>query len=209
MVLIYLIFALIIYISYLYFTKIYFLRSPVRLIPQGKNIVAPANGKIVAITNIDKNLDNLKIRKGLIGKIKTLTHFLKKDGIMISIMMNVHNVHVQRSPVTGVIKSIKHNPGKFLNAVKDADKLEWLVNENIETIIENKYLGKIKVIQIAGFLARRCESYLKINQKIIKGQHIGVIKLGSQVTLIIPRLKLNVKLGQNVIEGETILAEYK
>ncbi len=128
---------------------------------------------------------------------------------MVSIMMNINNIHVQRAPVSGKVVSIKHNPGKFVNAVKDAEKMRWIENENIETIINNKEIGKVKIIQIAGLLARRCVSLVKPNQNIIKGQKIGLIKLGSQVTIIMPaKVKLKIKTGQKVIDGSTIIAEY-
>jgi phosphatidylserine decarboxylase len=199
----------IILILYLLFAKVYFLRDPVRTVPTGNKIISPANGQIVAITKIDKNLDSLKIRKGLIGKIRTMTKFIKTDAVMVSIMMNIHNVHVQRVPIDGKVISVKHNKGKFLNAVKDADNLEWLANENIETIIENKEIGKVKVIQIAGLLARRCVSSLKANEKVLKGEKLGLIKLGSQVSIIMPsNVKLNVEIGQIVTDGETIIAQY-
>jgi len=154
---------IILIISYLLFAKIYFLRAPKRIIPKGKNIISPANGKIVSILKVPVN-NNIKIRKGLIGKISTLSKFLgKKEGVMVSIMMNINNIHVQRAPVSGKVVSIKHNPGKFVNAVKDAEKMRWIENENIETIINNKEIGKVKIIQIAGLLARRCVSLVKPN----------------------------------------------
>ena len=197
-------------IGYYYFTRIFFLRDPKRIIAKGRTIISPADGKIVAITKIDQNIEDLKISKGLIGKIKTMTEFLgKKDGTMISIMLNVHNIHVQRVPTDGIVTEIEHIPGKLINVIKNAKKMEWLVNEKIETTIKNEEIGKIKVIQIAGFLARRCVSSLRINQTVSKGQKLGLIKLGSQVSIVLPAtVKLKVKLNQKVTDGETVIAEY-
>ena len=74
---------------------------------------------------------------------------------------------------------------------------------------KNKKIGKIKVIQIAGFLARRVVCTAKKDEKINKGQRIGKILLGSQVTLILPLKKVSIKIknGQKAIAGETIIAE--
>lgn len=194
------------------FIKYIFLREPKRQIPKGNNIISPANGKIISIKKIDKNLDNLEIKKGHLGKIKTLTNFLKnQEAVMISIMMNLQNIHIQKSPLDAKVISTKYNKGKFNNAVFNAKEMNWLENENLETIIENKEIGQIKIIQIAGLLARRCVTFLKPNQEIKKGEKIGLIKLGSQVTIIIPtkNIKLKVKENQKVIEGETILADIK
>ena len=201
---------LVLIMLYYYFTRVLFLRDPKRTIPTGRTIISPADGKIVAITKIDQNIDNLKISKGLIGKIKTMTEFLgEKEGIMVSIMMNVHNIHVQRVPIDGVVTEVKPIPGKLINVVKNAEKMEWLVNEKIETTIRNKEIGKIKVIQIAGFFAKRCVSSLRKDQIVSKGQKLGLIKIGSQVSIIFPAMvKLKVKLNQKVTDGETVIGEY-
>ena len=188
--------------------KFIFLRDPKRKIPSGNNIVAPADGKIIKIVRL-KDINKLKIKKGLIGKIKTLMPNNCKDGYLITIMMNLFNVHIQRSPIEGTVLSTKHSPGSFKNAVY-GDKFEnGIQNEKNEIIIKNKKLEKIKVIQIAGFLARRIECFVKENQKINKGKKIGRIVLGSQVSLILPKkARLKVKVGGYVKAGETILAEY-
>ena len=70
-------------------------------------------------------------------------------------------------------------------------------------------MGKIKVIQVAGFLARRVESFVKKNEELLKGQKIGKILLGSHVVLIMPDLHLLVKKGDKVVAGETIIAKYE
>jgi len=119
--------------------------------------------------------------------------------------MNVFNVHVNRSPINGKIISLKHTKGKFYNA---ADIEKSLLNEKNELIIENKEL-KIKVIQIAGLVARRIICFKKENEKINKGERIGIVKLGSQVTLILPKqINLKIKKGDNVKAGSSIIATY-
>ena len=84
-----------------------------------------------------------------------------------------------------------------------------LENEKNEIIIKNPDIGKIKVIQIAGFVARRIESFVTEGQNIEKGHRIGRINLGSQVSLILPKnITLEVKEGQRVKAGSTIIAKY-
>lgn len=196
------------FVLLLLFYRFIFLRDPERKIPSGRNIVSPADGKIIKIVEI-KNIDLIKIRKGLLGKIKALVEDICNDGYLITIMMNVFDVHIQRAPIGGVVTRTKHSPGKFKNAVY-GDKFEnGIENEKNEIIIASKELGKIKIIQIAGFLARRIECFVKENQKINKGEKIGRIIIGSQVSLILPKkVELLVKKGDKVKAGESVIAEY-
>jgi len=192
----------------LLFYKFIFLRDPKRKIPSGNNIVAPADGRIIKIIRL-KDVDKIKIKKGIIGKIRTLVSDTCKDGYLINIMMDLFDVHVQRSPVEGKVLSTKHVLGKFRNAVYGSKFQNGIENEKNEIIIENKKLGKIKIIQIAGFLARRIQCFVKKNQKVNKGKRIGRIVIGSQVTIILPKkVKLSIKKGDKVKAGETIIAKY-
>ena len=82
------------------------------------------------------------------------------------------------------------------------------LNESNEIVMMTK-LGKIKIIQIAGFLARRIKCFIKEKQNVNKGERIGMISLGSQVSLILPdKIRLRVKIGDRVKAGETIIGEY-
>ncbi|MBI3035003.1 phosphatidylserine decarboxylase [Candidatus Woesearchaeota archaeon] len=181
-----------------------FYRDPKRQIPKGNNIVAPADGKIISI--IDTSKKDIKIKKGLFGKIKTMANDVANQCYVISIFMSPLDVHINRAPIQGVVKSIKYTKGKFFKAY-DIEKS--LQNEKNELIIENKRL-KVKVIQIAGFLARRIKCYAKKNQKVNKGQKIGMIALSSQTTLIVPKgVDLKVKVSDKVKAGETAIAALK
>jgi phosphatidylserine decarboxylase len=192
------IFIILIILSLLFY-KFVFLRDPERKIPPGNNIVAPADGKIINIVKIKKG--NLKIKKGF-GKVLSN---ISSESYLISIFMSLFNVHVNRAPLKGEIISIKHNKGKFFMAF---DTKKSLLNENNEITMKTK-IGKIKIIQIAGFLARRIQCFVKKNQKVNKGKRIGRIVIGSQVTIILPKkVKLSVKVGNKVKAGETIIASY-
>lgn len=178
-----------------------FYRNPERKIPKGNNIVAPADGRVISILKTSK--ENIKVKKNILGKIKTLAKDVAEECYVLSIFMSPFDVHINRAPIEGVVKSIKYTKGKFFEAYDIEKSLE---NEKNEIIIQNKKL-RIKVIQIAGFLARRIRCYVKKNQKVNKGDKIGMIALSSQTTIIIPsgvELKVNVK--DRVKAGETVIA---
>lgn len=183
-----------------------FYRDPKRKIPSGNNIVSPADGKIIQILKIKK--DKAIVNKGFLGKIETLTKDIAKECYVISIFMSPFDVHINRAPTEGKIESIKHEKGRYFAAF-DIEKS--LRNEKNEIIITNKKIGKIKIIQIAGFLARRIICSISKDKKVNKGQRIGKIVLGSQVTLILPskKIKLKIKNKQKVRGGSTIIAELR
>jgi len=201
-----LIFLILVFIAFYFF---WFLRNPKRNPSKEKVIVSPANGKIHKI--MYTNDKSIKIQKGLLGKIKAFTDDVSKKCAIISITMTPLNVHYQRAPLDGKVVKIKYQKGKFLNAVHDSKNMQaTFENENNQILIKTE-IGNIKVIQIAGFIARRIISIARKNQYIKKGQTIGLIKLGSQVTLILPKNKIRItaKEGQTVIDGETVLAEIR
>lgn len=195
------------------FYRFWFLRKPKRDIPEGECIVSPANGKIIKIIDIEKKYsENHQIKKGLIGKVNVLVEDVAKSCYLIVIMMTPLNVHYQRAPFNGTVINVKHTKGKLMNAMLGAGNLNVaLENEKNEILIKTR-LGMIKVIQVAGFVARRTVSFVKKNQNIKKGQVIGIIRLGSQVCLVMPKMpgfELQIKEGQKVIDGETIIASKK
>lgn len=179
------------------FYKFVFLRDPSRKISSGNNLVAPADGRVINIIEIKKG--DIKIKKGFGNVISDAD-----DGYLISIFMSIFNVHVNRAPIEGKIVSVKHKAGKFFMAF-DIEKS--LLNESNEIIMDTK-IGKIKIIQIAGFVARRIRCYVEKNQKINKGEKIGMIVIGSQVSMIVPKIKLAVKIGDKVKAGQTVIGEF-
>jgi phosphatidylserine decarboxylase len=162
---------------------IMFFRDPDRKI--GSGIVAVADGKIQKINKIDDKY---------IGKCFQICTF-----------MNIYNVHVNRMPCNGIIESIKHIPGGLLPAfTKESDR-----NEQVEIIIKTDF-GKIKIIQIAGTIAKRIVPYIKSGQKLKKGDRIGIIRLGSRVDIYLAEKnikKIFVKKNDRVIAGVDCIAE--
>ena len=187
------------------FYRFWFLRDPLRLAPSGSNIVSPADGKVIEIRKVNcRNSRNgsTAIRKSN-GMIYSDVSDVAKDCWIITIFMTPLNVHYQRAPYEGKIISTKHTRGTFKSAEKPRPE-----NENNQILIKTS-VGNMKVIQIAGFIARRIVCFVKKNEKIKKGQKLGIIKLGSQVCLIMPasnKINLKIKKGDKVKAGETIIA---
>ena len=168
----------------------YFFRNPVRVSPKGKDLIlAPADGIVSNITKIvpPKELD--------LGN---------KPMIRISTFMSVFNVHVNRSPVTGVVHRLNYRPGKFVNvADKDSEDNE---RQEISMIAENGQ--KIGVVQIAGLVARRIYCPLHEKDKLEAGQIFGMIRFGSRLDVYLPEGVYPAVLpGQSMVAGETILAD--
>jgi phosphatidylserine decarboxylase len=200
-----LILIIVLVLGFYLFWKLWFLRDPEREIPKGDVIVAPADGKVIKIVDLD-NIDKIKIEKGLVGKIKTVVSDVGKSCYLISIFMNPFSVHIQRASYSGKIISVKHKEGTL--GVTMSFK-NGLLNEKTETLIKNDKIGKFKIIQIAGFIVKRIENWAKPNQIVKTGDRIGLINFGSQVSLIIPKnkIKLCVKEGDKVKAGLSIIAK--
>jgi len=170
------------------FLIIYFFRDPVRVIPNEDVIISPADGEIVFIGE-----------SGLPKECNIEGQFYK-----ISIFLDVFNVHVNRNPISGIIKNIIYVPGKFFRANVDKSSDE---NERNIIVIKNEKDETIVLSQIAGLIARRIVCNLKINQNVIKGDRFGIIKFGSRVDLYLPKsFNLMVSVGQTVVGGETIIS---
>lgn len=181
-----------------------FYRDPKRVIPGGNAIVSPADGRVIAIVKTGKK--EVTVPKGMIGKIRALTGDVGNDCCVVSIFMSPFDAHINRAPIGGKIVSMRHTQGKFFGAY---DLEKSLLNEKNEIVIKSKKI-RVKVIQIAGFLARRIIPYVKEGQDVKKGQKIGMIALGSQTTLIMPgKVKVAVKKGQRVKAGSSVIAEVR
>lgn len=160
-----------------------FFRDPERKV--GNGIVIPADGRIREISNVtDPN----------IGKCT-----------LISTFMNIYNVHVNRMPFNGTIEDVAHHKGGYRPAFKKESERNERVIITIKTDI-----GTIKIIQIAGTLARRIVPYIKKGDTLKKGEKIGIIRLGSRVDIYLPSKAIKticVKEGDRVKAGEDTLAE--
>ncbi len=202
-----LIVLLVLVIAAFAFYYFWFLRQPARNIPHNNNLyVSPANGEIVSIKKW--NTETLQETKGSLGVINVWTKDVDTAGTIISIQMDPMNVHYQRAPMAGKVVSKNYATGSFNNAVVMSNEYGIrFENEHNEFLLENTSGKKYKIIQIAGFLARRIVDYTKVEQAIEQGDVIGLIKFGSQVTVILPHdAEVTAKVGDVTIDGETILA---
>ena len=157
---------------------LYFFRDPERVVPTGDLMVAPADGKIVAVR-------------------------LNAGETRVSIFLNIFNVHVNRTPIPGVVKEVVYRRGKFLVASHEAASTE---NEQNTLVVEG--LGsRVVCRQIAGLIARRIVCYKRPGDTLAAGERIGYIKFGSRVDVLFgPDWKLEAKMGDKVFGGSTILA---
>lgn len=171
--------------AFLSFFSLLFFRNPKRVIPESENIiVSPADGKIVQITEVEDDYTGEKSN-------------------LISVFMNVFNVHINRNPISGEVQDVKYKEGKFLNAAYDAASIE---NEQNMVLIEG--VIKIKVIQIAGLIARRIKCFIKKGEPVKKGDYLGLIQFGSRLDITVPKnVKISVKVGDKVKAGSSQLGE--
>jgi phosphatidylserine decarboxylase len=165
----------------------YFFRDPERTGARGAQlIIAPADGKVVMIAEVDEPT------------------FVHGRATRVSIFMNVFNVHVNRYPVSGTVRYVHRNPGKFLNAAAEASSLE-----NEQTSVGLEADGqRILVRQIAGLIARRIHTYSREGERVEQGERMGLIRFGSRVDVFIPvASRVQVKVGQSTVAGTTVIAE--
>ena len=167
-----------------------FFRNPSRQLTQDASaIIAPADGKVVVIEKVFEK------------------EFLNAECMQISIFMSPFNVHVNRNPVSGIVKYFKYHKGKYLVAWHPKSSE---LNERTTTVIETENGDKILFRQIAGALARRICWYVKEGQPVKQGQEMGFIKFGSRVDIFIPlNATINVKIGEKTSGGQTIIAKLK
>jgi phosphatidylserine decarboxylase len=162
---------------------LWFFRDPERTVPSGDGLViSPADGKVTDVSSTQLN--------GL-------------PCTRISIFLNVFDVHINRSPITGVIKSAVYKKGQFGNAMASTS-----ADDNEQNIVTLEGDGMTVVFkQIAGLLARRIVFNHKPGDKVLRGQRVGLIKFGSRTDVIFPQsAEISVKLGDRVKGGSSILA---
>jgi phosphatidylserine decarboxylase len=164
---------------------LWFFRDPERTISSDPGaIVSPADGKVTDIS------------------------LLMIDGaarMRISIFLNVFNVHVNRSPISGVIRDVLYKKGQYLNAMNPASAA--MNEQNIVTVEGDGQTVEFK--QIAGLLARRIVFNMKVGDQVARGERVGLIKFGSRVDISVdPSAKLQIQVGDHVKGGSSVLAYF-
>lgn len=168
------------------FFVIWFFRNPERESPSDTNVVlSPADGRVIKVEEVSGN--NL------------LTSPAKK----ISIFMNVFNVHVNRIPCSGVVRTIEYKKGKFFSADLDKASAE---NERNAVVIGTDDGREIMIIQIAGLIARRIVCWVEKGMRVTKGERFGLIRFGSRLEVFLPLdARISVNVGDTVKAGVTPL----
>lgn len=174
-----------------YLLMVNFFRCPIRLFGQDteKIVVAPADGKIVVIEEVDEN------------------EYFHDRRLMVSIFMSIVNVHANWYPVDGTIKKVAHHNGNFMKAWLPKASTE---NERSTVVIKTPEGVEILTRQIAGAVARRIVTYAEVGEECYIDEHMGFIKFGSRVDVYLPiGTEICVKMGQLTTGNQTIIAKLK
>ena len=172
---------------------LWFFRDPKRNTPLDTNlIISSADGKVCLIDEAyppeEVSINQEKMKR-------------------ICVFMNVFNVHINRSPVSGTVKDIIYKEGQFLNASLDKASEK---NERSSLIISSDNGAEIIVVQIAGLIARRILGFISNNHNLYQGERFGLIRFGSRVDIYMPLDSVTkCSIGDKVIAGESVLASFK
>lgn len=174
----------------IYLIVLQFFRNPFVALPKEENLVfAPADGKVVVIEETEE------------------TEYLKDRRKQVSIFMSPFNVHVNRSPIAGVVEFFKYHPGKYLVAWHPKSSTE---NERTTMVVQHPSGIKVLVRQIAGALARRIKWYVKEGTPLVQGGEFGFIKFGSRVDIFLPLdAEILVSIDEKTKGGRTPIARLK
>lgn len=163
-----------------------FFRDPPREVPQLENaVLSPADGRIIKVE-------------------RTQDPYGEREALLVSVFMNVFNVHSNRSPVDGTIQKVQYFPGKFVNA--DLDKAST-DNERNAIVLQTADRQIVTFVQVAGLIARRILCYVQAGDVLTRGQRYGFIRFGSRVDVYLPLdAEVKVSIGDKVSATTTILA---
>jgi len=161
---------------------LWFFRDPERAIPQDPGaVVSPGDGKVTDVSTVT------------VGN---------EPQTRVSIFLSVFDVHVNRSPIAGVVRDVRYQRGSFLDARNPA-----CAEQNEQNIVTVEGDEKVVFKQIAGLLARRIVFQPKVGDRLERGQRVGLIKFGSRVDVLLDgSARMNVKIGDRVKGGASILA---
>jgi len=172
----------------LFLMMLQFFRDPhIEVQIQDDKVLAPADGKVVAIEETFED------------------EYFKDKRKQVSIFMSPFNVHVNRHPISGVVKYFRYHPGLYLVAWHPKASTD---NERTTIVVQHNNGTEILFRQIAGALARRICWYVEERQRVVQGTEFGFIKFGSRVDVFLPiDAKVTVQLNHTTTAGKTIIAE--
>jgi phosphatidylserine decarboxylase len=165
---------------------LYFFRDPERATPAGERLViSPADGKVVRVVEVDETP-------------------LGGPGHQISIFLSIFDVHINRAPIAGVVRSVEYHTGEFLPAFDHSASHR---NERNVVVIEGER-GDVAFAQIAGLIARRIVFRPAEGDRVERGGRVGLIKFGSRVDVFLPPAsRVLVRVGERVQSGATPIGE--
>ena len=178
--------AVVLFVFWLFIIS--FFRSPRRVRIHDDDLVfSPCDGRVV-VTEV----------------VKEGEYFDGEEKMQVSIFMSVTNVHINWYPVGGIVKYFKYHPGRFLVAWHPKSSTD---NERTTTVVETKNGVEVLFRQIAGAVARRIVSYVKVGDKVDQNSIFGFIKFGSRIDILLPKdAKLLVEIGDKVVGTQTPIA---
>ena len=169
-----------------WFFIVAFFREPRRVkIHDSELVFSPCDGRVVVTEVVYED------------------EYMKEDMLQISIFMSVTNIHMNWLPVGGVIDYYKYHPGRFLIAWHPKSSTE---NERTTTVVKMEDGRKVLFRQVAGLIARRIVSYIKVGDKVNQNDVFGFIKFGSRIDVLVPKnSELLVEIGDPVVGSQTPL----
>lgn len=164
-----------------------FFRDPARKIPETPNaVLSPADGRVIKVE-------------------RATDPYGEREALLVSVFMNVFNVHSNRSPVDGTVTRVQYFPGSFVNADLDKASAE---NERNAVVAMTPDGQTVTFVQVAGLIARRILCYVKAGDALHRGQRYGFIRFGSRVDVYLPlSASVKVAIGDKVSATTTILAQ--
>lgn len=214
--------------GFLFWRKVWFFRNPPRRIPEGENIVSPADGTVVYVERLEPGREVISVKS---GTEITIEDIVREDvglpKLLIGVFMSPFDVHYNRAPLASVVEEIRHHPAKKRNidmrpmhirTLFNIRPLYWnsmhlIQNERTVTRMSGSFKGRalsFYVVQIAGGHVRGIDSYFSPRGRPAKGEIFGMIRIGSQVDLVLPlQPDMNVRVGpgDRVKAGETIFVD--
>ena len=173
-----------------YLIILQFFRVPKRhTVINPKHIIAPADGKVVVIEEVEE------------------PEYFKGKRKQVSIFMSPINVHVNFNPISGIVTYFKYHPGKYLVAWHPKSSTE---NERTTCVVKHENGTEVLFRQIAGALAKRICWYVKEGDQVTQGQEFGFIKFGSRIDIYLPLdAEICVNIGDKPVGSETVIAKLR
>jgi phosphatidylserine decarboxylase len=183
-----------------------FFRNPKRVIPGvADDIVSGADGRVIYIKELEINQMPVTVKKLRIANLNeiTKTDLLTQPCYLIGIAMTLFDVHMNRSPIDGIVTFIQHTPGTAIGLNTPSSTVN---NERNTLIIEREDGVRTGIVQIAARGVKRCIVMTREGDRVSRGEVIGKIRWGSQLDMIIPRnCEIRVREGEQVYAGMTVI----